>query len=181
MLSSHDHRHLRLFSHVILGFQGVRKRGERSKGRERRGGGEEVESAETASCIFLLLFFFQSSEQTPKPGKIRRKVLIVKMTFSFVNNNFLGLGGREEGEGERGGEERLGMVHLRVAPLSCCSFLFFQFVASSEIVFFFFSVFLFFLQFLFHCWHQHHNFTLDVSSVVGAVLRVSFFLCVCRF
>ena len=41
-----------------------------------------MESAETASCIFLL-FFFQSSEQTPKPGKIRRKVLIVKMTFFF--------------------------------------------------------------------------------------------------
>ena len=41
MLNSHDHQHLLLFPKEFKGF--------RRSGRERRGGGEEVESAETAS------------------------------------------------------------------------------------------------------------------------------------
>ena len=75
------------------------------------------------SIFFILFIFFhhmflflfcQSSEQTPKPGKNRRGVLIVKLTFFFCENSILAprwTGGRVR-NGPSEGDPRFHVFHL---------------------------------------------------------------------
>ena len=90
--------------------------------------------------FFLFFFHFQPSEQTPKPGKNRRTVPIVKMTIPLKKIRFWGLCGQGRRQGPFEGD-----------PASMFLSFFHTSFSQKKRCLLFSSVF--FLSNKFHCWH----------------------------
>ena len=98
--------------------------------------------------FFRLFFIFLVVRADAKTGKNRREVLMVKMTFFFCENRFLGLGGQGAWNDPFEGDP---------------AFMFFLSLFS-------FFMFFVFRSNMFHCWHWYQSLTFDVSSAVSAPL-----------